>query len=109
MCVVLFVTTSFHKHIVPIRCAVCIQDARRDACLFNVCCPCIIVYQYNETNMMHTLFNLINKIKGLYMPRALVFHLQEVLHQRHARDIPSVVGAAYPENEQVMLKTCRGS
>jgi hypothetical protein len=43
------------------------------------CWPCIIVYQYSETNMMHFLFNLL-RIKGLYMFRALLAHPQEVLH-----------------------------
>jgi hypothetical protein len=43
------------------------------------CWPCIIVYQYSETNV---LFNLL-RIKGLYMFRALLAHPQEVLHKRH--------------------------
>jgi hypothetical protein len=46
------------------------------------CWPCIIVYQYSETNVMHFLFNLL-RIKGLYMFRALLSHPQEVLHKRH--------------------------
>jgi hypothetical protein len=46
------------------------------------CWPCIRVYQYNETNMMHFSFNLL-RIKGLYMFRALLGHLQEALHKRH--------------------------
>jgi hypothetical protein len=45
------------------------------------CWPCIIVYQYNETNAMHFSFNLL-RIKGLYMFRALLAHLQEALHKR---------------------------
>jgi hypothetical protein len=45
------------------------------------CWPCIIVYQYSETNVMHFLFSLL-RIKGLYMFRALL-HLQEALHKRH--------------------------
>jgi hypothetical protein len=66
------------------------------------------------------------------MFRALLAHLQEALHKRHlvycvcvmsvgctntgaanltqhARNIPSVVCAAPPEDEQVTLGTCRGS
>jgi hypothetical protein len=45
------------------------------------CSPCITVYQYSETNLMHFLFSLL-KIKGLYMFRALHAHPQEVLHER---------------------------
>jgi hypothetical protein len=44
--------------------------------------PCIVVYQYSETNVMHILFNLL-RIKGLYMFRALLVHPQEALHKRH--------------------------
>jgi hypothetical protein len=33
------------------------------------CWPCIIVYRYSETNVMHFLFNLL-RIKGLYIFRA---------------------------------------
>jgi hypothetical protein len=39
------------------------------------CWPCIIVYQYSETNVMHFLFSLLS-IKGLYMFRALLAHPQ---------------------------------
>jgi hypothetical protein len=48
---------------------------------FNLmfCWPCIIVYQYNETNVMHFSLNLL-RIKGLYMFRALVALPQEALH-----------------------------
>jgi hypothetical protein len=46
------------------------------------CWPCIIVYQYSETNVMQFLFSLL-RIKGLYMFRALLTHLQEALHKRH--------------------------
>jgi hypothetical protein len=38
--------------------------------------------RYNETNVMHFLFNLLI-IKGLYMFRALLAHPQEALHKRH--------------------------
>jgi hypothetical protein len=46
------------------------------------CWPCIIVYQYSETNLMHFLFILL-RIKGLYMFRALLAHPQEALHKKH--------------------------
>jgi hypothetical protein len=46
------------------------------------CWPCIILYQYSETNMMHFLFNLL-RIKGFYMFRALLAHPQGALHKRH--------------------------
>jgi hypothetical protein len=46
------------------------------------CWPCIIVYHYSETKVMHSLFSLL-RIKGLYMFRALLAHPQEVLHKRH--------------------------
>jgi hypothetical protein len=46
------------------------------------CRPCIIVYQYNESNVMHFSFSLL-RIKGLYMFRALLAHPQEALHKRH--------------------------
>jgi hypothetical protein len=42
------------------------------------CWPCIIAYQYSETNVMHFLFNLL-RIKGLYMFRALLAHPHEAL------------------------------
>jgi hypothetical protein len=38
--------------------------------------------QYSETNVMHFLFSLL-RIKGLYMFRALLPHLQEAFHKRH--------------------------
>jgi hypothetical protein len=46
------------------------------------CWPCILVYQYSETNVMHFLFNLL-RVTGLYMFRALLAHPQEALHKRH--------------------------
>jgi hypothetical protein len=46
------------------------------------CWPCITVYQYSETNVMHFLFSLL-RIKGLYMYWALLAHPQEALHKRH--------------------------
>jgi hypothetical protein len=96
------------------------------------CWPCIIVYQYNETNMMHFSFSLF-RIKGLYMFQPLLAHLQKALHNsiwyiacvlcqlavarlqwncNCATDIISTqytkcVSAAPPEDEQVMVETCR--
>jgi hypothetical protein len=46
------------------------------------CCPCIIIYQCSKTNVMHFLFSVL-RIKGLYIFRALLAHLQEALHIRH--------------------------
>jgi ribosomal protein L33 len=46
------------------------------------CWPCIIVHQYNETNVMHILFCLL-RTKGLYMFRALLAHPQEALYKRY--------------------------
>jgi hypothetical protein len=46
------------------------------------CWPCIIVYHYNETNVMHFSFNLL-RIKSLYMFRALRAHPHDALHKRH--------------------------
>jgi hypothetical protein len=42
----------------------------------------MLIYQYSETNVMQFLFNLL-RIKGLYMFRALLAHLQEALQKRH--------------------------
>jgi hypothetical protein len=76
---------------------------------------------------MHFSFNLL-RIKSLYTVRALLAHPQEILHKRrlvycvrimsvgstsqltkHARNMPSAVSGEPPEDEQVMLETCRGS
>jgi hypothetical protein len=67
------------------------------------------VCQYSENNVIHFLFNLL-RIKGLYMFRALLAHPQEVLHKRHlvyCVRVISVVCAEHPEDEQVVLETCR--
>jgi hypothetical protein len=76
---------------------------------------------------MHFLLDLL-RIKGLYMFRALLAHPQDALHKRllvytycvrvmypgssqltyHARNTPSSVYVAPPEDEQVMLETCGG-
>jgi hypothetical protein len=46
------------------------------------CLPCIIEYQYTETNVMHILFNVLRST-GLYMLREFLVHPQEALHKRH--------------------------
>jgi hypothetical protein len=46
------------------------------------CWPCITVYRYSETNVMHFLFSLL-RIQGLYRFRALLAHPQETLHKPH--------------------------
>jgi hypothetical protein len=43
---------------------------------------CSSLYQYSKTNVMHFLFILL-RIKGLYMFRTLLAHVQEALHNRH--------------------------
>jgi hypothetical protein len=48
-----------------------------------LCWPCIIVYQYSETNVMHFLFSLLRS-KSLYMFRALLAHPQEELHKQNS-------------------------
>jgi hypothetical protein len=87
------------------------------------CWPCITLYQYNETNMMHFSFNLL-RIKGLYVFWALLAHPQEALHNgiwytvcvyqlaalqlTYVRNIPSAVCSVLPEDGQVLPETCRG-
>jgi hypothetical protein len=71
------------------------------------CWTCIIVYRYNETNMMHFLFILL-RIKSLYMLRALFAHPQEVLHKRHLVSclrIMSVGCATIPVKLQSHIRT----
>jgi hypothetical protein len=46
---------------------------------FMVSLPCITVYQYSETSIIHCLLNLLRS-KSLYMFRVLLAHPQEVLH-----------------------------
>jgi hypothetical protein len=61
----------------------CKQKAELTDILYSVFCwPCITVYQYSETNVMHLLLNLL-RIKGLYMFWALLAHPQEALHERN--------------------------
>jgi hypothetical protein len=64
------------------RTAVKQQDLKRSLSNLMFCWPCIVVYQYSKTNVMHFLLNLL-RIKGLYMFRALLAHLQEAVHKRH--------------------------
>jgi hypothetical protein len=95
------------------------------------CCHCslVVIHQYSEANVLHFSFSLLT-IKGLYMFPALLAHPQETLHKRHSvycvrvsamarfqflpqptditRNIPNGVCEAPPEDEQVMLETCRG-
>jgi hypothetical protein len=81
------------------------------------CWPCIIVFQYNATNVMHFSFSLL-RIKGLYMFRALLAHPRRrythgiwyCIRMSVGCDIITVLtNAAPPEDEQVILETCRGS
>jgi hypothetical protein len=46
-----------------------------------LCWPCIIVNQYNQTDVMHISFNLL-RIKGFYMFTALLPQPQEALNKR---------------------------
>jgi hypothetical protein len=64
--------------------------------------PCIIVYQYNGTNMMHFSINLW-RIKVAV--KLLPCHSQLTLY---ARNIPNAVCVGPPEDEKVLLETCRG-
>jgi hypothetical protein len=57
------------------------KEGRQFDCLKMLCWPCIIVYQHNETKVMHFSFNLL-RIKSPYMFQALLAHPQEVLHKR---------------------------
>jgi hypothetical protein len=64
------------------------------------CWPCIIVYQYNKTNVMHVSFNLL-RIKVSWLWHGWSFTL-------YALSVPNAVCVASPEDEQVLLETCRG-
>jgi hypothetical protein len=109
-------------------CIICNNKCSLDIFFYSLIVT-LYVNQHSETNMIHFLFNLL-RIKGLNMFRALLAHLQEALHQRHLlycvrvmsvgctrigvhptditrTNITSAVGVAPPEDEQVMLKTCR--
>jgi hypothetical protein len=71
----------------------------------------------NETNVMSFSFSLL-RIKSLYMFRALLAHAQEALHKRHLVYCVRIMSVGCgtvaanctspPEDEQVMLETCRG-
>jgi hypothetical protein len=71
------------------------------------CWLCIIVYQYNETkfhcNRATANWHYAHAI--YQMPSLQSCHSQLTLY---ARNIPNAVCAAAPEDEQVMLETCRG-
>jgi hypothetical protein len=75
------------------------------------CWPCVPVYQFNETTVMHFSFSLLRN-KGLYVFRALLAHPQETLHKRHlvyyVRIVSLDCDTFAPEDEQVMLETCGG-
>jgi hypothetical protein len=75
-------------------------------------------YQCNETNVMHFSFILL-RIMGLFMFRALLAHPQEVYTSSDSATVPpptDIIHTQYtnrclcrpPEDEQVMLETCRG-
>jgi hypothetical protein len=57
------------------------------------------LYPYSETNVMHFSFSLL-RINGLQP-----CHSQLTLY---ARNIPNAVWGAPPEDEEVMLETCKG-
>jgi hypothetical protein len=65
--------------------------------------PYIIVYQYNETNVMHFSFSLL-RIKGLYMFRALLAHPQDALHKRQLIYCVRIMSVGCG----TVLETCRG-
>jgi hypothetical protein len=58
----------------------CFTSVHRFYC---VCELLVYMCQYSETNVMHSLFNLL-RIKGLYMFRAILAQPQDTLHKRHA-------------------------
>jgi hypothetical protein len=89
--------------------------------------PCIIVYRYNETNVMHFSFNLL-RIKGLHMFHSINYSSSAGAPKKafgilracyvswlwhgcsetatvtlYARNIPNAVCESSPEDEQVML------
>jgi hypothetical protein len=69
---------------------------------FLFCWPCNILYQYNETNVMHLSFNL------LRITAAVSLNSCNSQLTLYARNISNAVCVAHPEDEQVMLETCRG-
>jgi hypothetical protein len=108
----MYIVLTFHVNYIPVT----------EFLMF--CLPCIIVYQYNEINVMHFALNLL-RMKGLYMFRALLAHPQKALQKRHLVYCLRIMSVgcgtvavklkytkcrcvAPPEVEQVMLETCRG-
>jgi hypothetical protein len=90
------------------------------------CWPSIIVYQYNETNVMHFSFNWETKASTcfehyllilrrrstnstLYIACVCQLAVPRLQWNCNRGNIPSAVREAPPEDEQVMLETCRGS
>jgi hypothetical protein len=71
-----------------------------------------ILYQYNEINAMHILFNLL-RIKDLYMFRSLLAHPQEALHKRHFVYCVRVMSAAPelvpPRTQYTKCRLCSAS
>jgi hypothetical protein len=68
-----------------------------------------VTYQYMGTKVIHFLFILL-RIKDLYVFRAFIAHPQEGLQNGTLYIVYwcSAVCVAPPEDEQVMLETCRG-
>jgi hypothetical protein len=73
-----------------------------------------ISVEYNETKVMQFSFTLL-RIRDLYMFRTLLAHPQEAVYKRHlvygvriSVDCGTVAVSLPPEDEQVMLKKCRG-
>jgi hypothetical protein len=64
---------------------------------------CIIVYQYNETNVTHFLFNLL-RIKGLNMFRALLTHPQEALHKPHLVYFVRVISVGCTSSAPILVQ-----
>jgi hypothetical protein len=69
------------------------------------CWPCIIVYQYIETNVIHFLFNLL-RIKGLYMFWALLAHPQKALPKHHLVYCVRVMSAGWPRTKVPLHSWC---
>jgi hypothetical protein len=69
------------------------------------CWPCIIVYQYSETNVMHFLFSLL-RMKCLYLFRALLAHPQEALNKRHLVYCVCVMSVGCTRIDNKLNKRC---
>jgi hypothetical protein len=78
----------------------------------------VFIFQYSETNVMHFIFCLL-RIKGHYMFRELLADSQGSLRKWHLVYCVRVMSVrctrytkcrceASPEDEKVMLETCRG-